>query len=544
MTARFHAAFRATCWVFLCVLAACAGSRCDASKVADGKASLPSKTPTPDLRLLVLTDPRGYLEPCGCQLRPLGGLDKLATVVGDARRDGVPTLVLAAGNLAFGTELRPEDAEGARAQELFRSETFVEIYARLGVSAVAPGPLDLAQEQPLLTKLVAKSSVPWLVDNAQARGEQQLPFATGRVLDARGIKVGVLGLSLPAPSGSPAWLELDSDAAQIARKKSAELRSQGAQLVVALVSGDRRAARTLAGKGVDVVVMGGLDLEKALPPALVGDTVLVHAGQQGQHVLALELGLHGASGWEDASDWSARETNRELSQQIAELRERVQAWEKDEKVARKDLEVQRARLRELEQQRDAPRQLSFAGRWFRAELEELAPEVAGERAITALLDAHDQRVNEHNRTTLADKKPLPAAPGAAAYVGSQACESCHQQAYKWWRGTPHGNAYLTLERVHKQFNLNCVSCHVTGYNQPGGSTVTHVDALKDVGCENCHGPGSLHVAEPSKAGLVTRTVEESTCSGCHTHEHSDRFVYDSFKAMLIAPGHGLPADRQ
>ena len=59
-------------------------------------------------------------------------------------------------------------------------------------------------------------------------------------------------------------------------------------------------------------------------------------------------------------------------------------------------------------------------------------------------------------------------------MGSEACQSCHAEAYAWWKSTKHGRAYATLENVHKEFNLSCVGCHVTGYNQPGGSTVTHV----------------------------------------------------------------------
>ena len=53
------------------------------------------------------------------------------------------------------------------------------------------------------------------------------------------------------------------------------------------------------------------------------------------------------------------------------------------------------------------------------------------------------------------------------------CQGCHQQAYTWWRGTPHGRAYETLTSRHKEFHLECVGCHVTGYELPGGSTVTH-----------------------------------------------------------------------
>jgi hypothetical protein len=40
---------------------------------------------------------------------------------------------------------------------------------------------------------------------------------------------------------------------------------------------------------------------------------------------------------------------------------------------------------------------------------------------------------------------------------------------------------------------------------------------------------------------VTRDAEEGRCLSCHTPEHSDRFVYTGYRAMMMVPGHGLPS---
>ena len=40
---------------------------------------------------------------------------------------------------------------------------------------------------------------------------------------------------------------------------------------------------------------------------------------------------------------------------------------------------------------------------------------------------------------------------------------------------------------------------------------------------------------------VRREVPASVCTACHDLEHSDRFDFSSYRARLIAPGHGLPA---
>jgi hypothetical protein len=158
------------------------------------------------------------------------------------------------------------------------------------------------------------------------------------------------------------------------------------------------------------------------------------------------------------------------------------------------------------------------------------------------VDAYDARVNEHNRVAFAGVSPPAVPPGAARYLGSAACKSCHAPAYAWWTRHPHGKAYTTLETLHKQFNLSCVGCHVTGYGKPGGAAVVKNEGLTHVGCESCHGPGSKHVAQPGAAptALITKSPSEATCKQCHSPEHSDLFEYAGYVARLRVPGHGLP----
>jgi Cytochrome c554 and c-prime len=515
-------------------LFACSGLRCSGEPP---ERAAEVKKPRPDLRLLLLTDPKGYLEPCGCQQHPLGGVDKLAQVVGRIRADGVPTLMLAAGDLLFGTEVRPEDESSFLTQATWGAETLADAWSRLGLDAATPGKLDLNQKPETIAKLVDTGKFPWLVDNLRAATSK---MSHARVFTVGTMKVGVLGLVAPDPGLRLAeGHQLESDLKRVAAETITTLKAQGAHAIVALVSGDRRAAREVEAAGADVVVMGGLDLEEPLPPALHGRTIAMHAGRQGQRVVQLDLALSAQGDPHDESAWSQREAQKGLKQQADALREKIATWEKEQANAA-DLATQRARLAEMDRTLAEKPRPNYSGRWFSAEVHALTTDIPGDPAIAQAMLRYDQRVNEHNRSALADRVPVPAKEGSAHYVGSEACKSCHEPAYTWWRNTKHGNAYATLEKVHKEFNLSCVACHVTGYNQPGGSTVTHVEKLKDVGCENCHGAGSQHAQEPAHKGLVARDASEATCTGCHTHEHSDRFVYEAFKTLLVAPGHGMP----
>jgi len=109
---------------------------------------------------------------------------------------------------------------------------------------------------------------------------------------------------------------------------------------------------------------------------------------------------------------------------------------------------------------------------------------------------------------------------------------CHESQSQFWAKTGHSHAYETLVSVRKQFSLDCVRCHVTGWQQPGG--VCRIDRT-DVGgagfqvrgtvrqelqCEMCHGPGSQHVVTPAPFNIV-RSPPREACFECHTSEHSD-----------------------
>jgi hypothetical protein len=84
---------------------------------------------------------------------------------------------------------------------------------------------------------------------------------------------------------------------------------------------------------------------------------------------------------------------------------------------------------------------------------------------------------------------------------------------------------------------------VTGYGKPGGAAVVQNTGLVDVGCESCHGPGSLHAEDPDadEGKNVKLVVPEPVCTACHNAEHSDKFEYASYREQLIVPGHGKPA---
>lgn len=512
--ARANAAASRLAWAFallgalLVGLAGCARG-CEDGADAPDLAQGPT-FPAPDLRLALLTDPMGQLEPCGCTSRPLGGLDLLAGALREAR-GAAPTLAFAAGHVHFEGASIPE---AALVQEQLEAETTERALAAAGLDgAFVARPRSAAEEK----FLARPPRIPRLRD-----GEPRV-FSVGER------RVLVLGVETATSE-------------EVGRALAA---APARDVTLILHVGSRRRAAEIASlPGVDFVLLAGLDEETVSAPRPRGGAHILTAGRQGQRLLLLDLYLGPGERFADHSPLTAEERRAELARSAAELEEKLRGWEREGTFHEADLEAQRARLRALREQASSLRvEPDVRGaRAFVARIVEIDPDVARASEIAEMMLAHDKRVNAHNREAFRDMLPLPVPEGEPAYVGSGTCASCHAAAHDWWTKTPHGRAYQTLVDRHKEFSLSCVGCHVTGYGQPGGATVTwNLDrALVNVGCEQCHGPGGEHVDAPldRKRETILRETPERVCVGCHNEEHSDRFGYEAYRARLIAPGHG------
>jgi 2',3'-cyclic-nucleotide 2'-phosphodiesterase (5'-nucleotidase family) len=103
------------------------------------------KRAQPALRLVALTDVSGYLEPCGCQSKLFGGIDRAAAKLKALQAEHVPVLFVSAGDLLFGGAPEGATAEtDATTQETWKAETLVDILNRMGLAAATPGKRDLS----------------------------------------------------------------------------------------------------------------------------------------------------------------------------------------------------------------------------------------------------------------------------------------------------------------------------------------------------------------------------------------------------------------
>jgi Cytochrome c554 and c-prime len=127
----------------------------------------------------------------------------------------------------------------------------------------------------------------------------------------------------------------------------------------------------------------------------------------------------------------------------------------------------------------------------------------------------------------------------ATFVGVDACEKCHPATVESWRETKHAHAFASLEKDPKPntiFDVECISCHTVGFEYTSGyKSAALTPLLKNVQCENCHGPGSKHVAEPTvKAHRIPMRVtreqadKNRLCYQCHDEDNSPKFNFAEY----------------
>jgi hypothetical protein len=142
-----------------------------------------------------------------------------------------------------------------------------------------------------------------------------------------------------------------------------------------------------------------------------------------------------------------------------------------------------------------------------------------EESLVELYKTYQQLVKEDN---LLEKQPRFVLPNDLEYTGSKSCKLCHEYEYDKWSTKAHAHAYATLEKVGSQYDPECVVCHVVGMRYLSGFVSDEETGhLKDVGCENCHGPGSEHIRT---LGNAQTTEPQSECTNCHTPEHSGEYA--------------------
>jgi len=220
----------------------------------------------------------------------IGGLDRLATVVGQVRAErGDKVLLLDGGDTWQGSL-------GANAS---KGQDMADCMALLKPDAMT-GHWEFTYGEDRVKELIDSLGFSFLALNVRDTEWNEPVFDAYKMFDKGGVKVAVLGQAFPyTPVANPRWMMPKWSFGireEEVRAQVEKARKAGAQLVVLLSHNGFDVDRKLASRveGIDVILTG--HTHDALPEAIkVGNTLLIASGSHGKFVSRIDLDVQGGA---------------------------------------------------------------------------------------------------------------------------------------------------------------------------------------------------------------------------------------------------------
>lgn len=185
-----------------------------------------------------------------------------------------------------------------------------------------------------------------------------------------------------------------------------------------------------------------------------------------------------------------------------------------------------------------PNALSKSAKWFTSRKSRMVLALTGVAGAVTLMSC----VTVHRAMTVP-----PEIPGAE-FIGSAACAECHAETTKHFAGATHERL---MAQGKNALNIGCESCHGAGslHQQSGGGAGTIINPHKSpdvcfqchlekrgqfslpshhpviegkVSCSDCHDP---HKGNAIMGGGTQMLSENETCGKCHTAQFGP-FVFE------------------
>jgi hypothetical protein len=450
-------------------------------------------SPQPACVLVISGEQDGYLQPCGCTDGQLGGLGRRYDLIEKIRAQNWPVAPIDLGNLVH----NPGSSRGGFEQEKVKFGIALKALASMKYDAVALGPEDLKLGvMETMGQLLNAKEPPFLAANVKPADGFEGTIRDAVVTEAGPVKIGITAVLDPAafaalPDPDKEGL-LTLKAPDEALPAVIDRLAKESQVKVLLVQGPPEEARRLGAKfpAFDLVVSTSKFADPIdTKPEMLNDgkTMLIEVGKKGKYV-----GVVGVFP-------------------------------------------------------DSTPRFKYHRQALNTRYKEAEP-------MRALIDEEYQNVLRS--VGVVENFPRRAnveAPTGASYVGAETCKTCHPNTFNKWAASKHARAYQALlsnPKRNREHDAECISCHTTGFGyNTGWVSAEATPALKGNQCENCHGPASLHIAEPDNLAFrkpMARTAESADrnglCIRCHDEDNDHNFTFGGRYPVISHKGLDKYAD--
>ncbi len=224
----------------------------------------------------------------------MGGLDRIATLVGAIRGERGPerVLLLDGGDTWQGSwgALQTRGGDMAACMALLRPDAMT-------------GHFEFTLGQDRVKELAASQTFPFLAGNITDEWKEPV-FEAWKIVERGGIRIGIVGQAFPyTPVANPGWLVPDWTFGlqeELVRGHVRAARAAGAEIVVLLSHNGYDTDRKMATRveGIDILLSG--HTHDAMPrPEVVGGTVLVASGCYGKFLSRIDIDVKAGrlAGW-------------------------------------------------------------------------------------------------------------------------------------------------------------------------------------------------------------------------------------------------------
>lgn len=219
---------------------------------------------------------QGEVEPCGCQMGQIGGIDRFWTFLSKNRELGSASLFVDAGDTFFSAS---QVSKFRQDQEKYRSELIADAYQKMNLDFFSPGPRDLAFGWDTLSKLALRSGAVTVSTNISPKKRPEW-LKTSVLTKVAGYQVAILGLG----RGEDYTNESDLKAEPWEKALESELSQLKVKpdIIIVLSHLGMRLDRELALKMPKGIIVGSRSLDVTEKPVFVNNAVIVQPTIEGQ----------------------------------------------------------------------------------------------------------------------------------------------------------------------------------------------------------------------------------------------------------------------